>query len=350
MSKLLKLKEWLTVPDAARHLSIAFGEEVSEADVLRLALDGHLKLSVNFVNHARAKRGKVVSWLETEWWGFQKPSPKDFPEASSPSEPAPPEKARACPPKLLELLKQIPENERDDFVPLPRGLNIDGERFLELDKEVTIIKDVWDLPMIGCEKIDIEHLYQQLTGGPSVTLQGLDGAFVEGENGVICQIQESFDDNEYQPGSKAQLRKLEERIAIEEFEETEAKKLLDKYKQDRKIFIDKRDAQNKANNYYPAGGLPQDAVLVVRTTALREFEQALNNTPASADKPMTTTERKTLLTIIAALCDYSAIDPAGRGAAGQLAKMSEEVGAPVTDDTIRKVLAKIPDALESRKK
>ncbi len=52
MSKLFKLKEWLTLPDAAKHLAIAFGEEVGEADVLRLALDGHLKLSVNFVNKA----------------------------------------------------------------------------------------------------------------------------------------------------------------------------------------------------------------------------------------------------------------------------------------------------------
>lgn len=31
------LKEWLTVADAARHLSIVFGEDVTEADVLRLA-------------------------------------------------------------------------------------------------------------------------------------------------------------------------------------------------------------------------------------------------------------------------------------------------------------------------
>ena len=30
-SKLFKLKEWLTVPEAARHLSILFSEEVSEA-------------------------------------------------------------------------------------------------------------------------------------------------------------------------------------------------------------------------------------------------------------------------------------------------------------------------------
>ena len=47
------LKEWLTVPDAAKRLSVIFGEEVTEADVLRLALDGHLKLSIYFVNIKR---------------------------------------------------------------------------------------------------------------------------------------------------------------------------------------------------------------------------------------------------------------------------------------------------------
>ena len=68
LSKLFKLKEWLTVLDAAKHLSVVFGEEVTEADVLRLALDGHLKLSVNFVNHTVAKKGRIVSWEETEWF------------------------------------------------------------------------------------------------------------------------------------------------------------------------------------------------------------------------------------------------------------------------------------------
>jgi hypothetical protein len=68
------------------------------------------------------------------------------------------------------------------------------------------------------------------------------------------------------------------------------------------------------------------------------------------DKPLKTTERYTLLTIIAALCDYSDIDPKGRGAAVQIAKMTEEIGAKVTDETIRKVLEKIPDALEARMK
>jgi hypothetical protein len=68
------------------------------------------------------------------------------------------------------------------------------------------------------------------------------------------------------------------------------------------------------------------------------------------DKPLSTTERNTLLTIIAALCDYSAIKYQERGAAVQIAKMTQEIGAAVNDDTIRTILAKIPNALETRMK
>ena len=66
MGKLFQLKEWLTVADAARHLSTVFMEEVSEADVLRLALDGNLTLSVNLVNHAEALGGRIVPIADAE--------------------------------------------------------------------------------------------------------------------------------------------------------------------------------------------------------------------------------------------------------------------------------------------
>lgn len=116
MSKLFKLKEWLTVPDAARHLSIAFGEEVSEPDVLRLALDGHLKLSVNFVNHARARRGKVVSWMETEWDILPCINKKAMREIEAKlAATAPAKQVKECPPQLLEKESEISEDEKDDF-------------------------------------------------------------------------------------------------------------------------------------------------------------------------------------------------------------------------------------------
>lgn len=70
----------------------------------------------------------------------------------------------------------------------------------------------------------------------------------------------------------------------------------------------------------------------------------------TVDKPIKTTERNTLLTIIAALCDYSAIKFNERGTAGKIAKLTEEIGARVSHDTVKKVLSQIPDALETRMK
>ena len=208
--------------------------------------------------------------------------------------------------------------------------------------------------MLGNESLDVEHKYQMLTDGPSVTLQGLDGAFVTGDANTMYQILESYDDNEYQAGSNGCLRELEQAIALKKIKPEKAKELLAKHKEDRKIFLanakERRDSGRDSENYHPAGGLPDDCVIVVRTDALREFEQAINGGTAPVDKPVTTTERNTLLTIIAALCDYSDIDPKARGTASQLAGMTVELGAPVTDETILKALVKIPNAVERRMK
>jgi len=453
MGKLFNLKAWLTVVDAARHLSIVFGEEVTEADVLQLALDGHLKLSVNFVNHAVARCGKVI----------------------------PLSQAKIVPIMGRNVVLALQLNDRD---------------FLELDEKIATLADVWDLPLIGNERLDVEHKYQNLTDGPAVTLQGLDGAFVKGQDGQLCQLQESFDDNEHQAGSEAHLRKLKEHIARDNIGSSKAQELLDQYKEKREKFLKerkaKKDSGNDSENYYPAGGLPQDSVLVVRTDALREFEQSINGAPAieifkndegyvplvanlegryeksfemlpdelkplveraffvmpwdsldvenrrsraagydykndpnhepatyfeliafseelkvwiatarkesndakvvalldvadrmekildvdrervgleiqelramkqaekdnsrestKADKPVSTREKRTLLTIIAALCGNARIDYTARGASQRIKEATEAIGAPIDDGTIAKVISAIPDALETRTK
>jgi len=81
--------------------------------------------------------------------------------------------------------------------------------------------------------------------------------------------------------------------------------------------------------------------------ALRAERDSLR---AMVDKGLTPTERNTLLTIIAALCDYSAIKTDDRGAASQIARLTEEIGATVSDDTVRRFLRMIPDALATRRK
>ena len=85
----------------------------------------------------------------------------------------------------------------------------------------------------------------------------------------------------------------------------------------------------------------------MKTDELRAFEVNLSN---NVSKPLNTTERNTLLTLIAALCKFDGVDPNARDATSQIVQMTEDLGAPISDDTIRKVLHQIPNALEARRK
>ena len=80
----------------------------------------------------------------------------------------------------------------------------------------------------------------------------------------------------------------------------------------------------------------------------QQLDEVRRGARPAADKPLKTRERRTMLTIIGALCRRAGIDPASRGAAVAIAGATEEIGAPVDDDSIRKALRQIPDAIESR--
>ncbi len=69
-----------------------------------------------------------------------------------------------------------------------------------------------------------------------------------------------------------------------------------------------------------------------------------------ADRPLTTRQRRTLLTVIAALCKEAGIDYQERGTAKRISIAVSELGAAVGEDTIRGYLSAIPDAVESRSK
>ncbi|MFT4510348.1 hypothetical protein [Caballeronia sp. 15711] len=273
MSKLFKLREWVTLDEAARHLSVVASEQVSPADILRFGLDGHLVLSANFVNHAQARRGKVVGLEDVEWGEF--------------------------PAGAAEILPGLPESAKGEPIRYIRSLNLDDERYLTLESEVQSIEGVWDLLLVGNERLDVEHKYQLLTGGPAVTLTGLDGAFVQRNASEIWQLMESFDDNEFQHGSMAARRKLERWIALEQVGRDEAEKLLAQHSEDRKEFLAKRKSWRDPDSYYPAGALPDDAILVVRTAALRAFEQSLQDVPAA--ESLGRREETTYLNIVGGL-------------------------------------------------
>jgi hypothetical protein len=318
MSKLFKLKEWLTLNEAAAHISNVLGEPATVADLLRFTLDGHLTLSVDFVNHTQAQKGKRVKTDEVEFVkGEQHPFTGE----------------------KLDIPYEFPKHCED---------RVSEDDWLRFEESVVSIEGVWDLPMIGAESLDVEHCYQQLTSGPEVTLVVLDGALVE-RGDVICKLQESYDDNEYQEGSKAQLQNIENYIATKKVNEEKAEKLRAEHKAERDKYLESKKNKPKENDYYPAGGLPKDCVFVIRTKEITRFIQSLEDNPVP-EKPLTSKERNSLLVLIGALCKEFGIDPIERGAATPLVAMTETLGAPLTGDTIRKILNQIENAVDLRSK
>jgi hypothetical protein len=274
LRKLLKLKEWLTVTDAARHLSILFGEEVSEADVLRLALDGHLTLSVDLVNHAMGNPGRVVALAEAETMPFE---------------------------------------VKGETVQVILGLYRDSGDVLRFQHEVESLDGIWDLTMLGTERLDVEHLYQKLTGGPSVELTNLEGPIVSRTSSIYFRIVESFERNEH-------------------FDQSRLKK-----------------PWRHPDNFYPAGTLPSDSVFVVRASALKELEAALVEPEPATERPVGQRERTTLLVIIAALAKLAKVDIAKpSSAATSIESQTTLMGARVAARTIENHLKRIPEALESK--
>lgn len=329
MSRLIKIKEWLTLVDAAQYLTIVLDEAVTEADLLRFALDGYLKLSVDFVNHARARSGKIVSWEETKWL-------KCRPIVVEPT-PNKPLKEVAFPRELESLIDELPPEERGVQRHFMTSINIDGERFLNMNKEVETIRGVWDLAMVGSERLDVEHAYQFLTGGPAVTLINIEGTFVQNSDDKLYQLQESFDNNEYNSGSEAELEKLKAKIANEQIEKSEAEKLLYKHEEERKKYLKRRESQPEYMNYFPAGGLPADSVLVVRTEAIQDFIRKITETEKKiSEKPLLTNERNSLLTIIGLMAKDGYGNDLSKpyALAKEIQKAADMLNIKISEDTI----------------
>lgn len=293
MSKILKLREWLTVEEAARRLSISTREEVSVADMLRLALDGHLTLSVHFVNHARGRPIKI------------KPLNSEASDSKINEH-------------VQDFLRDNPQfqssaeglTEFHNFVRLYRGdLLPDGESVLiyEGDGQHPItLEGVWDLLMLGAETLDVEHAYQLLTDGVPVELVCLGGPLVASpDRSQYFQLLDSYK-RDVPPSKKAvtgnpPLSK-EGREAINRVNQILGASS-DKTKQPEHEFD-----WDYETVWYPAAGLPNGHTLVVRSLALRDLELKLLEPETEHEKPMHPTERRSVAQLMAALAAASGID------------------------------------------
>jgi hypothetical protein len=254
-SKLSKFKEWWTLPDAAKYLSEADRNEVTEADILRLALDGHINLSVCFVNQTKARRGTVVGRKDVKWGEL----PLD----------------------LGFQLKNYPDFERNgDSWRYMKSLQINDTQFLNISDEWTTIEGVWDLPMFGCGRLNIEDKYQRLTDGPEVAFQRLGGPVVERADKGLYQVGKScYDGLGYGPLTKADMAKIA-RLELSKSTNKRKEKILMARKKRLKGVKDAEFHWFVDDAILLGQALPEGSVLVLRTEVLEDFTQRMLDSEA----------------------------------------------------------------------
>jgi hypothetical protein len=200
LKKLIELKEYLSLEEGAKYLTSVADASVSVEDLLQLALAGHLQLSALAVNAVPVHRGKIVPSTECE--------------------------------RVPSL-----DGKRDVLL----ADHLEGDRFLKFSKAVEYLDGVFDLPMRGGERLDVEHKLQMRTGGPAVTAVSIDGTFLHSWDGTTWfKILDHYENNEF--FDKAKLKK----------------------------------PYTNPANYYPAGGLPDDIRLVLRPSCLFKFVRTLS--------------------------------------------------------------------------
>jgi hypothetical protein len=180
---------------------------------------------------------------------------------------------------ISEIFPTYPLNDKGRLSPFIRKSGSDGIRFLNLETNVTTINGVWDLPMIGGERLGVEHELHRLLSLPNVNLPDLNNVLVERHDGEMWLLQERYGDIESRKGSYAQLAKMRQYIADNNIGDEEALELNNQYSEARKRFNARKWGED--TTYIP-DWLPEDGVLVVRKKAMMEFEQHIrDNEPES---------------------------------------------------------------------
>jgi hypothetical protein len=162
LRKLLKLKDWVTVSDAARHLSISCDVAVSEADVLRFALDGRLTLSVYFVNKTCTRCANICSRTDSS------------------------------------VGQILPKTKNEVVRVTSHGVQHSDDSVTEYGGGIKFIGGLWDLAMIEGGRTAVEAKYQRLTGGPAVHDPFFEDLLLNRPDGTWAQLFEPLQERDDQ--------------------------------------------------------------------------------------------------------------------------------------------------------
>jgi hypothetical protein len=330
MSKLFKLKQYLTVEEATKYLSSSIEEPVSLADLYSLVLDKHLTMSVRLISRAYAKGGQYITPEDSDSNTFQ-------------------------------IEKNLATNEVLDEpyqICLDDELQVGENRWLAFDKKVHVIDGVWDLAMIGLESYEIDKLYQKEVGGTDPTLDAINDLFVK-RNDYIYKVQTNLqlEGNQYNftalEAKRDQLLRANGLSSLD-FNHSNNSLALDCLSADdldefmalnAALIPDDSGEYVESDNYLRLE--KPSYQFVIRTAELTRFVQSLEDQPTQS-KAAETNATNSILCLLAAVLAEHNYDWNQRGISTSLAVMTDKQSTALDGDTIRKILKKIDAAVESR--
>lgn len=162
MKKIYKLKKWLTIDETAQRLSIELGEEVTKADILQLAVEEQLRMSV---------------YIPHDWEG------------------------RICD---ITTDREKADSEYTDVFTSEYGVlrfykysKCRDSQFIKVNPEIFCVRaGIYELKMIGQEKLDLEYDLRESLNLEQSLVYSLDGFYVQTANGTVIEIQTEFDTKE----------------------------------------------------------------------------------------------------------------------------------------------------------
>lgn len=327
MSKLLKLKECLTLDEAVLYISKVIDEPVSIADLYRFAFDGHVTLSINFVNCGFGLQGK---WLKSEDIEYR-----------------------------FEVDTNIIDPKKDycPKAPKPNEMRVSEDEWISWEDDIEPLTGVWDLTMKGEEAFDVKDYYHKLTSGVSVTQAYTRGILLQ-QGEVVCQLYRRFYSDEYNVSDLYEQIYPPRKIEISDTGEIIKAKARVPSPSDVKgldithyMFFNKIIKNVIGIYFVPCSSLKEqnDVQFVIKTKELNRFIQSLEDTPQEA-KPLHDKERTTLLVLLASMLNKANFDLNERGIAGKIQRATELNNTSISEQTIRNILPDLRNVVELKQR
>lgn len=155
MNKLFRLKNWLTIEETAKRLSLTMEEEVTATDCLQLALDGHLTISA-LLNESRYA---VLSVMEKTTRRKELRPITIREEANG-------------------IVVSITGGSDDEIFIPNKELDFEFHEPRRVGDIFNLSHGVYDLPMLGCEEFDVMHLFDLKQGREPRTFHRIEGSFL----------------------------------------------------------------------------------------------------------------------------------------------------------------------------